>query len=232
MSTTQEVRVEVQNLREQVREILLTAAEKSYKDVVDSFPKEPGEKLGAIGAARLRWAMLQGGFKYEEIVAITSKINAKIENKEPLPAELHEWTQFVEEEYLGFVTKETHRYTLGVKYRAYTRRLHEPLFNSHERMVVSIAKRLQTVMLRFPTPVETDTFINDLAKSCDVQSEMVWRVSTGGTRVTGGILHKMDHFLRQVELDLQEQDDAFDARLEEDEKFLAGEKPDQGNAYE
>jgi len=48
MSTTAEIRSEVQTLHTQIREKLLAAAEKAYEGVSKYFPKEPGEKLGAI----------------------------------------------------------------------------------------------------------------------------------------------------------------------------------------
>lgn len=205
MSTTQEIRAEVQALREQVREKLLTAAEKSYEGVSKFFPKQDGDKLGAIGSANVRWEMLKAGFTHEENTAIQSKLTALTENKLPWPASKEEWVKFVDEKYLGSVTNETHRYTLGLKLRAYKRRMYEPLLNAHEKASFSIGKRIRAIHEQAPDQI--DATIKDIAMSTGVQPEMVWRVATGGTKVTGGILKKMDSVVRAIEKDFLDAED-------------------------
>lgn len=203
MSTNQELRIEVQGLRSQIREKLLTAAEKSFDKLLPHFPKEPGEKLGAISAANIRWEMIQAGFTYEEVQAIFSKMNALTENKTPFPATVAEWTYFIEDKYLGYITPTTHRFTLGLLQRRYSRRLTGPLLNAHERTVVSIGKRIRAIHEKIPV-AQVEQVMADIAASAGVQAEMVWRVATGGTRVTGAILGKMDHCIRQMESDLED----------------------------
>lgn len=206
MSTTAEIRSEVQTLHTQIREKLLAAAEKAYEGVSKYFPKEPGEKLGAIGSANVRWELLKAGFTHEENTSIQSKFSALIENKLPLPATKEEWVQFVDQSYFGSIHDLTHRYTLGLKLRAYRRRMFEPLLNAHERASFSIGKRIRAIHEQMPLQIEEVN--KDIAKSVGVQPEMVWRVATGGTKVTGQILSKMDSVIRQIEMDLQEVEDS------------------------
>jgi hypothetical protein len=196
-----DLRTEVQVLREQVREKLLVAAQKASEGVLQLFPKTENEKLGAVQAANIRWEMLKAGFAHEEIFSILSKLTALSENKKAFPANEAEWTHFVEEKYLGYITPATHRFSLALLQRRYTRRLTAPLLNSHERAVYSIGTRIRSIMERVPAQV--NDIVNDLAKSVGVQPEIIWRVATGGTRVTGSILTKLDHHVRAMENDLE-----------------------------
>jgi len=204
MSTTHELRSEVQTLHQKVREVLLLASEKAAPGVLPLLPKNETDRISAVQAAGIRWELLQAGFTYDEVSGILSKLNANNENKLPFPQTTPEWTHFVEEKYLGFITPETHRFTLVLKQRAYSRRLVDVPYNAHERAVISIAKRLQALLST--AAEQKEAIVLDLAKSTGVQPEMIWRVATGGTRVTGGILMKLDHHLRALENELDGED--------------------------
>jgi len=197
MSTSQEIRIEVQTLREQYREVLLQASQKAAEGVLKYLPP-PGERLNAIQAANVRWEMLQGGFSHREIHAILSKFNAIAENKGVYPTTPQEWDTFIDEKYLGLVGPETSRFTLTLLQMAWSGRLNNPVLNAHERAVFSIGKRINTILAA--NPADKDQIVGVVAKECGVQPEMVYRVATGGTRVTGQILMKMDRVVRRLEV--------------------------------
>lgn len=205
MSTNAEVRAEVSQLQEKYRTILMEAAEKSAEGVLKLMPTD-AETFSATKYARMRWEMLKGGFSHREIQGVLSKVAAISENKSEYPHTVEEWKALVASKYLSEITVETKRITLHILQQQYYNRLNCPTLNAHERAVFSIGKRINAVLER--DPAETEGLIATIASECKVQPEMVYRVSTGGTKVTANILHLMDRSVRRIELVYQEQDEA------------------------
>jgi hypothetical protein len=163
---------------------------------------EAGNKLTAIQAANIRWEMLLGGFNHQEIQSVLSKFNAVGENKAAFPATEAEWVAFIDDKYLGVFTPEITRFTLFLKQQQYTYRLNTPTLTAHEKTVFSIGRRIKAVLAA--QPEQEQAVVNNIATASGVAPEMIYRVATGGPRVTGGMLIKMDRAVRRVEESLHE----------------------------
>lgn len=197
MSTTQEIRAEAQVLREQFREAILLAAQKASEGILKQLPAE-GERITAVRAANIRWAMLSAGFTHREHQEVMARLNAVAENKGVYPTTTEEVERLIENACIGQEFNEgTKRITLFLLKEKWGWRLSHPLLNAHERMVYSIGKRLQTVFEQ--NPDEKNDLVLSIATACGVQDQMVYRVATGGTKVPGAILQKMDRAVRRIE---------------------------------
>jgi hypothetical protein len=197
MSTTQEIRAEAQVLREQYREVLLTAAQKAASGILEQLPVE-GERITAIRAANIRWAMLLAGFTHRENQELMSKLNAIAENKGVYPTTEEEVVTLIETACIGSdFHEDTKRATMYLLKEKWGWRLSHPLLNAHERMVFSIGKRLQAILQE--NAENKDALVATIATATGVQEVMVYRVATGGTKVPGVILQKMDRAIRRVE---------------------------------
>lgn len=200
MSTTQDIRAEAQVLREQYREVLLTAAQRAAEGVLQQLPAE-GERITAVRAANIRWAMLLGGFTHREHQEVMSRLNAIAENKGVYPTSTEEVVALIEASCVGSDFHEgTKRVTLYILKEKWGHRLSHPLLNAHERVVFSIGKRIQTILES--NPEDRGSLVASIATATGVQEVMVYRVATGGTKVPSVILQKMDRAVRRIEENL------------------------------
>lgn len=201
MTSTVELRREVKEMQAKLWEVLKDCCTRSAEDVIAALPDD-GEQFSAIHAARLRWAMLKGGFTHSEIVAMTSRLN-KLHEAGKTPNTEVEWEEFVAEEYLkmGSIDDDTHRATLYILHQRYSTRLENPQLNAHEKMIYVLGKRINRCLDAHPTLKED--LVETLASETKLPTEMIWRISTGGLRVAGVLLEKIGRAVSRMEENLE-----------------------------
>ena len=215
------MRKEVQDLQDKVRLELVIAAEKCFDEVMSYLPGE-GEPLGAQAYARIRWAMLKAGFSHDEIVGVISKLKAADANKKQIKTIL-EWAKMVGVTYLEPINDQTSSTSLLLKKAAYARRLSGVVLDPHERLVFLTGKRLREIMDSLPE-AEQGELISGMSKDLGIIEELLWRVATGGHKVAGVHLEKINRWIRQFNFKREQDEDAKSMVAPNDYVFVTKEE--------
>ena len=196
MTKRSETIQKVQTLQDQVRLQLVEAANKAWDHTQPLLPGV-GEQFTPITFAKLRWEMLKSGFSHSEIAVVTNKLKARLDAGTPVQS-LTEWIRTIAVDALLPISDETSQFALYILEGGYKDRLAGKILNAHEKICYLTAKRIQELVEDESDDVRNAAF-ERIATECGINEEMIWRVATGGTRIPGSLLDKINRVLRRID---------------------------------
>lgn len=203
MSTQkEELHAKATELHRQYTALVQDAAMKAAAAVLRLKPPDDVRELDARRWAGLRVVLLDAGFSYSEGVALAKALAALVVQG-LWPQDADALQALCVSGLCGAPPREdANSYGLQVLVRRYATRLTGSPYDSHEFTVLSISRRLRMFLKQCEEQgIARELVVEDLARSSELQAEMVYRVETAGKRVTAPMLLRLDKALRRAEME-------------------------------